>query len=64
ELKFPILGILAIITMITCGIVRSLFTHWTGYIHLSALLLMVSFALYAYTFLKIFTQKPFTDDPE
>ena len=64
ELKFPLLGILAIITMVVCGIVRSLFSHWSGYIHLSASLLILAFALYAYPFFKIFTQKPFTDDPE
>ena len=64
KLKFPFFGILALVFMLLSTFVRSLLTEFSGYIHLSAFLLILSFGFYAFKFFKIFTQNPFSDDPE
>ena len=64
KLKFPFFGILALIFMIFASLIRSFLTEFSGYIHLSAFLLILSFGFYAFKFFKIFTRNPFSDDPE
>ncbi|MBR4141858.1 MAG: NnrS family protein, partial [Campylobacter sp.] len=64
KLKFPLFGILALVFMLLSTFVRSLLTEFSRYIHLSAFLLILSFGFYAFKFFKIFTQNPFSDDPE